>query len=169
MGPELAKDIGGREISPFIAGDAAFPLRFNVMKNFKEEVYRESLEGIYNYHHIHARRVVENAFGRMKMRFHICRFNNISRPEFLTKIVSVCCALHNVCTRLNDDTEIDWIPRTDTSENVHQGAIEEGIINARGDRVGSQNPSSQAAKEHAAGIRLHIARWLRDTRNDVII
>lgn len=69
LGPELAKEVDGVMIAPFIAGDAAFPLRTYLMKNFKENVPRQSVEYAYNYCHIRARRVVENAFGRSKMRF----------------------------------------------------------------------------------------------------
>jgi hypothetical protein len=151
LGPEFAREIDGVMIAPFIAGDAAFPLRSYLMKNFKDDVPRESVEYAYNYCHIRARRVVENAFGRLKMRFQICRHSQLHDPKFLSVVVCVCCALHNICGRLSDATELEWLP------NYHRALAEaDGMLNNQ-----AEAPYPAANNLSQNEIRMHLAEYLK--------
>ena len=50
---------------------------------------------------------MENAFGMLKGRFRVCKKSELHAPKFLARVVAACCALHNMCLRLNDDTRND--------------------------------------------------------------
>lgn len=85
----------GFPLTPYLVADCAFGLTDFVMKCY--ETANPSLAQFnFNYAVIRTRRVVENAFGRLKGRFHImhgnCRFND---TDFCANVAMVCCALHN--------------------------------------------------------------------------
>ena len=44
-------------------------------------------------------RVVKQAVGRLKGRFHIIDKNALSNPKFVLDVAMVCCAHHNVADR----------------------------------------------------------------------
>lgn len=98
----------GVRVRPYIVADAAFPLSSTMMKGFPGTHAHNTLEHAYNFAHTRTRRVVENAFGRLKGRFQVLRSSQMNDPEFHTDIIMVCCALHNICERNNDDFEEDW-------------------------------------------------------------
>ena len=152
LGQEFAKSIGGREILPYISGDMAFPIRPYSMKNFKDHVPRGSVQANYNLYHVQARRFAENAFGRLKMRFQILISSQINDDKFMSRTVAVCCALHNVCTNLHDDTETSW---ASADENLVANAIRDNIINA-----GSEVPSQANELRDGVQIREHLSQWL---------
>lgn len=45
---------------------------------------------------VRTRRVVECAFGRLKARFPILKDTRLRDPDFVAKLVSVCCAIHKM-------------------------------------------------------------------------
>lgn len=97
-------------IRPYLVGDAAFPFSATMMKGFNGNPVRGTTEHAYNYAHGRTRRVVENAFGRLKGRFRLLKSSEMNDPDFHTDCILVCCALHNVCERHNDIFEDDWLP-----------------------------------------------------------
>lgn len=61
--------ISGTAVPPLILCDQAFPLTPNLVKPFPHRGQLSEEQKTYNYHLSRSRRIVENAFGRMKARF----------------------------------------------------------------------------------------------------
>jgi hypothetical protein len=101
-------DVMGTHVRPYIIGDAAFPLRPYLMKCFAGDPHTETLEGWFNYNIIRTRRVVENAFGRLKARFHVLTATKLDNPVLMGRVIRICCALHNICQLHNDPFDDDW-------------------------------------------------------------
>lgn len=105
----VPRSIGGTEIPPIVLCDQAFPLTRNLMKPFPHSLSHPQDEGDYNYAFSKARRVVENAFGRLKARFRIVLKRMEVRIDNVNAVVRACCILHNVCETLNDSADKQWI------------------------------------------------------------
>lgn len=87
-------------MQPFIVADSAFALSKYVMKCY--EVDNPTMDQFnFNYAVIRTRRVVECAFGRLKARFPILKDTRLRDPDFVSKLVSVCCAIHNMIEKGN--------------------------------------------------------------------
>lgn len=103
------KTIEGVQVSPFLVADAAFPLSATCMKCYEASDLPQKHS--FNYSLIRTRRVVEQAFGRLKGRWKImdgqCKIND---PVFVRQVAMVCCALHNVCERHQCPFELGWLP-----------------------------------------------------------
>uniref|UniRef100_G3MTI8 DDE Tnp4 domain-containing protein n=1 Tax=Amblyomma maculatum TaxID=34609 RepID=G3MTI8_AMBMU len=65
------KVVAGVTVEPLLLADQAFPLQNHIMKPFPNPGPPGSPTGVFNYHLCRARRIVENAFGRLKARFRI--------------------------------------------------------------------------------------------------
>jgi hypothetical protein len=116
-----AREIRGILIRPYIVGDAAFPFSEILMKGFPGQPAPRTLEHAYNYCHVRTRRVVENAFGKLKGRFHVLKRNLMSDPIFLKDITLVCCAINNICARYNDPFEDTWFTAAESSIQIPGG------------------------------------------------
>ena len=94
---ELAKEINGKEIPPFIVADPAYPLLPWVLKGYPNDKNAPRRERIFNYRLSRARVTVENTFGRWKGRF--IRFSKRVDMEVssLVNVTYASCILHNVC------------------------------------------------------------------------
>ena len=103
------RTIEGDTIKPFLVADAAFPLEAICMKCY--DVPQTPQARSFNYSLIRTRRVVEQAFGRLKGRWRIMDGRCATRdPVFARKIAVVCCALHNICERHKCTFEDGWLP-----------------------------------------------------------
>lgn len=103
------KMIHGVPVGPVLLADQAFPLQKEVMKPFPVPGAAGSPSQVFNYHLSSARRVVENAFGRLKARFRILHKgleNDICNAR---RIIRACCVLHNICEELNDRCDTSWL------------------------------------------------------------
>lgn len=78
-----------------LLGDEAFALKTYLMKPYPRRLALSTEEKIFNYRLSRARRIVENAFGLMVMRFRIYRTPIYVNPTKVDKIVKATCALHN--------------------------------------------------------------------------
>lgn len=84
----------------------------------------------YNKSHIVARNSVERCIGVLKNRLR-CILGERGlhyEPEKITKIINVCCAIHNVCIQRNE-SNVDEFENTQQVEN-HTDAIEENVSEA---------------------------------------
>lgn len=79
----------------FFIGDDAFPLRPYLLKPYSER-YLNIEERVCNYRISRARRVVENAFGIMAMRFRCLLSTLVVVPETATVVSGACLTLHNL-------------------------------------------------------------------------
>uniref|UniRef100_A0A915DIY2 DDE Tnp4 domain-containing protein n=1 Tax=Ditylenchus dipsaci TaxID=166011 RepID=A0A915DIY2_9BILA len=91
-----AKKLPGTDVftPPFIVGDAAFPLRDNIMRPFpgNELDYGKR---IFNYRLSRARRVIENFFGILSIKWRVLLSRIETSVEVSDKIVWAVLALHN--------------------------------------------------------------------------
>ena len=78
-----------------IIGDDAFPMKTWLMKPYSHRTQDEK-ERIYSYRLSRARRVVENAFGIMTMRFRIFASNMLQQTKNVKLITLAGCVLHNL-------------------------------------------------------------------------
>eukprot|EP00697_Spironema_sp_BW2_P009426 gnl/Spiro4/24289_TR12063_c1_g1_i1.p1 gnl/Spiro4/24289_TR12063_c1_g1~~gnl/Spiro4/24289_TR12063_c1_g1_i1.p1 ORF type:complete len:441 (+),score=77.26 gnl/Spiro4/24289_TR12063_c1_g1_i1:550-1872(+) len=90
-----------------VLADTAYPLLVNLMTPFVNPLVR--LHGRFNKVLSRQRVVVENAFGRLKMRWRLLL--TPFRTELLgtvTLLVRMCCILHNLCQGRGDLNDADW-------------------------------------------------------------
>lgn len=100
------------DIRPFLVADAAFSLSPTCMKCYDSQSQLTPEQFRFNYALIRSRRVVEQAFGRLKGRWkvNVVQRSRVRDPVFASTIATVCCALHNVCERHNCKFEESWLP-----------------------------------------------------------
>lgn len=115
-----AKLINGVETYPYIVGDSAFALSDTLMKCYTDDTVPRNKT--FNFRLIRTRRVVEQAFGRMKGRYHVLFDNFISDPSFASDITIVCCALHNICERWSCPFDDTWLINPTHYTNLHPPA-----------------------------------------------
>ena len=113
--------IEGTYIRPYLVGDSAFPLCATLMKCFDDSAGLQPHERTFNYRLIRTRRVVEQAFGRLKGRFRVLVHNNLDDPDFAADVAIVCCGLHNICERWKCPMEPTWLINTATYNQFHPG------------------------------------------------
>ena len=107
------KRIEGVDVQPYIVADSAFRLSSSVMKCYDNPPSLGRLrpsKRSFNYALIRTRRVVEQAFGRLKGRWKIMDGCNLNYATFASRVALVCCALHNVCERHQCPFENAWLP-----------------------------------------------------------
>lgn len=144
LSPDQQKMIGGVNIRPFLVADSAFPLQSTIMKCFEGD-HHVGRESSFNYSVIRTRRVVEQAFGRLKGRWQVTSSCNLNDPIFARETATVCCALHNVCERYNCPFEDNWLPNeADYAEELpaHLHHLE--------------------AEDNAQTVRDTLANWIHD-------
>jgi hypothetical protein len=78
---------------PYLVADSAFALGPRLMKCYANPTQWYQLA--FNYCVVRTRRVVEQAFGRLKGRWQVLTSFRYNDPVFARKVAWVCCALHN--------------------------------------------------------------------------
>lgn len=100
----------GQQVPPFIVGDAAFSFSSQMMKCYANRPQEQTdSQRRFNYCIIRTRRVVENAFGRLKARWRIVVKNFIRDPKFAGNVAVAACILHNVCERSACPFDNEWL------------------------------------------------------------
>ncbi|KAH9382570.1 hypothetical protein HPB48_011996 [Haemaphysalis longicornis] len=115
-----AKVVEGVNVCPLLLGDQAFPLQAHLIKPFPRPGPHGSPSQTFNYRPSSARRVVENAFGRLKSRFRMvhkcleCDIDNVN------SVVRAACVLHSICEQLRDhcDTQAGSMQSAVTMKDV---------------------------------------------------
>lgn len=126
--------IEGTRVPPIILCDQAFPLMPNLMKPFASAT-SGTREGVFNYNLSRTRRVVENAFGRLKARFRFvmkrmeCKLPNAKRA------IKAACILHNICEDLGDTVEQQWEQEARAIDTLCQPTHSTGVCGQRGPEV----------------------------------
>ena len=98
----VTKLVSGQRVKPYLLAGSAFGASEHVVKEFKhppEPGRQTSFISAVN----QGRKVVEQAFGRLKGCFRVLKSNFIRDPEFVAEVAMLCCALHNMCTRAKVD------------------------------------------------------------------
>ena len=112
----------------FFVGDAAFPLKTDLLRPFPGKFLPENKQ-IFNYRLSRARRVIENVFGIITTKFRIFRRSIIATREKATSVTKASCYLHNylrICEMYNPTSRRPCCPpgyadREDSHGNVILG------------------------------------------------
>lgn len=116
--------INGIDVPPLILCDQAFPLTSNMLKPYpRKSVTENSPHATFNKQLSSARRVVENAFGRVKARFRLIMKRTECNVDNARVIVRACCILNNVCEHFNDGIDSQWLNDVDTDSRVHSQPV----------------------------------------------
>ena len=110
---------------PFVlVGDEAFALAVNLMKPYpgRGTGRRPRMQDVFNYRLSRARRVVENAFGILAMRFQIFNRTLNIHPEHAESVTLAAIALHNFLT-VPGQNFYDIVSRFDPDQTVRPNAL----------------------------------------------
>ena len=83
--------LNGQEIRPFLVADSAFSLSPTVMKCFDGDHLTPSPKSFNNYLVVPTKRVVEQAFGRLKGRWRVTAQSRLNDLVFTSLVGTVCC------------------------------------------------------------------------------
>lgn len=89
--------------SPFLLGDAGYPLLPWLMVPHRRTGHLSMADSLFNRKLSKGRSVVENAFAMLKMTFRELRGKSELSLRFLPDVVSTCALLHNVLLQQNHD------------------------------------------------------------------
>ncbi|CAN7936967.1 unnamed protein product [Ixodes hexagonus] len=113
--------MNGTGVSPVVLCDQAFPLTPNMLKPYpRKDVRAGSPQEGFNKALSSARRVVENAFGRVKARFRFIMKRMECDVDNARLVVRACCVLNNVCEHFNDGVESHWLREAQSEGRAYQ-------------------------------------------------
>lgn len=99
--------IEGVSVPPIILCDQAFALTPNLQKPYPSAL-PDTPEGALNYNLSKTRRIVENAFGRLKARFRFTMKRMECDLSTATLAIRACCVLHNICEEFRESLDHQW-------------------------------------------------------------
>ena len=139
----------------FLVGDDAFALRTNLMKPYSQRGLSKQ-HRIYNYRISRARRVVENAFGILAMRFRFLLCDAQQMPANVQKLVSTAIILHNLLRIRNPGQAIAGVDVEEDDGSVVPGAWRQEVDmrEVPQPRQGA-NYDTQAARRVRETLRLY--------------
>lgn len=110
------------ECPHFIVGDAAFPLKTNLMRPFPGKKLPE-LQANFNKRQSRARCPIENTFGIAVARWRILKSQLCMHPESAENVVKAVVVLHNFVKRHNGQqySPPDFTDRFDNADNLVPG------------------------------------------------
>lgn len=121
-GPTFRKPtalISSVAVPPVILCDQAFPLTPNLMKPFASASISAEQKN-FNYNLSKSRRIVENAFGRLKARFRFTMKRMECDISNAPLIIRACCTLNNICEHFGDVIPQQWINEAQLYDTVFQ-------------------------------------------------
>ncbi|XP_018407209.1 PREDICTED: putative nuclease HARBI1 [Cyphomyrmex costatus] len=99
-----------------IIGDSAYSLQTYLLTPFRDNGHLSPRQKLYNKKLSSKRVVIEQGFGRLKVRFRRLKFLNMSLMNEMKIVVVAACVLHNICIRYNDETELSDNEREELDE-----------------------------------------------------
>lgn len=128
--PPHIRNIGAVTAGYYVLGDSAYPLQDWLLKPFHDTGRLPAEQHMFNQKFSRARAVVENAFGRLKGRWHCLLKRNDCDTQLVKSMVLTCSALHNLCEDHGETYETSWdVPEAAAYKpavTVAQGVDEEG-------------------------------------------
>ena len=150
-----------------IVGDAAFPLKINLMRPYPGRNLPEP-RAIFNYRLSRARRVIENSFGVLAARWRIFRRPIIAKPDNVVVYTKASIALHNFLRTTESSVYCPpgFIDSEDADGNVICGSWREEQGSS-----GGLSPVSQAGSNHhsriAAMTRDNFCTYFNSTQGEL--
>ena len=119
--------IEGVAVKPFLVADAAFLLESTCIKCFDTGIVPQKWR--FNNSLIRTRKIVEQAFGRLKGRWKVMDSQcSVNDPVFVRKVAMVCCVLHNVCERHQCPFEPGWLPDESLYVNTTPTNLQASVV-----------------------------------------
>ncbi|KAG0430745.1 hypothetical protein HPB47_021501 [Ixodes persulcatus] len=116
--------INGTAVPPLVLCDQAFPLTCNMLKPYaRKNVTGKSPQEKFNRQLSSARRVVENAFGRIKARFRFIMKRLECDVDNARFVIRACCTLNNICEHFNDGVESQWLTEVGTEARLYEQPV----------------------------------------------
>lgn len=144
-----------RPLPYYIIGDDAFPLRSWLMKPYSRR--NMAIEDrIFNYRLSRARRVVENAFGILSMRFGFLLTTLRQEPQNVVNMVLAAVCLHNLMRTRYPGLQNAALDQYDANQQLVPGAWRLGLNMPDMDNFGRGNRATEIAKAQ----RLYLTRYL---------
>ncbi|KAH7967949.1 uncharacterized protein LOC119381906 [Rhipicephalus sanguineus] len=112
--------ISGTAAPPLILCDQAFPLTANLIKPFSHRAQLSNEQRLFNYNLSKARRIVENAFGRLKARFRFIMKRMECDLDTSRLAIRACCVLNNVCEHFGDTVLQHWLVEVQNNDKELQ-------------------------------------------------
>jgi DDE superfamily endonuclease len=113
----LGSVIDNVEIPLHIIADSAFPLLNQVMKPFPHVSVLSEAQKQFNFRLSRARRVIENAFGRLKLRFRYLLKRIESRIN-VNETIHAAVLLHNLCEENMDEIPVEWFQESASTTDL---------------------------------------------------
>lgn len=126
---------GGIEVPYVFIGDEAFPLMCNLMRPFPRENNITQNKRIFNYRLCRARRVVENAFGILSVRWRVYKRPFECKVDTVIRVVKATCVLHNYL--MEHGLTYDSV----TNADITGASIENQLLDIRHSGFRSSNDS----------------------------
>ncbi|XP_071577572.1 uncharacterized protein [Temnothorax nylanderi] len=88
-----------------IIGDSAYPLLPWLVPPFRDNGHLTAQQSEFNFLHSSTRMAVERAFGYLKERFRRLRFLELLDIQFIPKLITAACIMHNIAIKEYDENE----------------------------------------------------------------
>ena len=109
------ENINGTNVRPLILGDGAYPLKSWLIKRYPHIGALTRSQRNFNWELSKNRAKVEQAFGMLKTRWRYLQNQLVEPVDKVSKTISVCCILHNICVDINDKMYSD---SDDDNDNI---------------------------------------------------
>ncbi|XP_030764491.1 putative nuclease HARBI1 [Sitophilus oryzae] len=115
-----------------LLGDSAYPLNNYILTPFRDNGHLSARQKKINKKLSSIRIIIEHVYGMLKSRFRILKYVNRYLTVDIPKLTLVCCILHNVCMKQNDNVELeDNLEPTVIEEDNYYGEEQDHVREAK--------------------------------------